>query len=729
MSNGFKNIQNLNIMFPHKYIKLYNTQDDWQQALDNHELEEVAVAAILESRDTTPDKYQYSIRTTNKDNERLGPYNALDPINYFGGLEIIWGYWGWKWKDITYNGETLHGGHFDNIKDTTAYPAIMDGYRLQHIDGLTISTPRVTEVGYFDASNVVSAQNAFSQYVTKINTFDYPKLKNIKFMFHTISSTLAQSDNVLNFPEVLDASNFCSNTVFLYTTSNFAINFGKVQELALPNNIRLNGNQPIYTKEGSIDINKYFKGLENCYDYSKLQDSRNIDSASTSYTANKYNFKLEPTYKGTEILKVPSFGPKSSFKYNGQATFISTGYQGNICYNSLIVARKTRTGVPSQSQQESTSYQKYVEQGLNIDDFKNIIIENPGGFLAGFCFKDNEQLPFYKKLNSAIMYSYCYFKNMTIEFDCTEGFYYPNSENTKKYYTEFFDCYFDNCNITLKNILNSDNINFSRVDFKCPPVKLGFQDTKSLSDCSINFKKSTIEDIDGVTFENCGIKATTNLSNCIVKMSATNAPSWETYGNVSNTSFIGTYRINKQQLSLLGGELSNINIDYYYYSIRIVAQSGDYSSVTITNLTEYAGNMTGKEVKTPILKGSATYQKVLYNPESVQEINYQELICNINGTESTTNNKDLNLSSNTVLTKINLGQGWRTLRIDHAKLVDKDSLYQSIVRREFVPTSSSGNGELWLHRDVWSQYTDEEKTFIQSKFDIVKVIEDESGTE
>ena len=149
------------LIMEHKYIRTFSTEEDYQEALENRELEEAVVSAIIGDRDETPDEYQYSVRTTNNDNEVLGKFNHEDPIKYFGGLEIIWGYWGWRWYDVEYDGETLHGGQFDPIKDTTTYPEINDGYRLQHIDNLIARTPKVTEVGYFDASNVVSAQSAF----------------------------------------------------------------------------------------------------------------------------------------------------------------------------------------------------------------------------------------------------------------------------------------------------------------------------------------------------------------------------------------------------------------------------------------------------------------------------------------------------------------------------------------------------------------------------------------
>ena len=712
-------------MIPHKYIKLYNTQEDWQQTLDSHELEEVAVAAILEDRQDTPDKYQYSTRTTNKDNERLGPYNALDPINYFGGLEIIWGYWGWKWEDVTYNGEVLHGGHFEAIKDTTVYPQIQDGYRLQHIDNLTASTPNVTKVGYFDASNVVSAQNAFKRNII-INTFDYPKLKNATRMFRHLSNYYLQGNN-LNFPELETMpETLCNGDIYLDSDPTYVINFGKVQSLNLiGSTIYIDGQRDYTSPDCVIDINKYFKGLDNCSDYSNLQsiELRNTSSSINIYLYNKYSFILEPTFNGTVAL--PALGPLSKVKLSYPATFGS--YENKeltlVSSCSSISAPSSQTSLNNWSKNK---YSTYVGKGLDID-YDKIIINYPSAYLAGFMFDTGEVLPFYSKIGDALMYRYCLFKGQNFEFDCTEGSYQSSGRST---FTEFEGCYCLDSNITLKNVLNHQSINLSKfTNSGNSTLDIGLQGVSELSDKKIKLNTTfNLLDVAGITFKGCEISdMKANLSDCTF-ISDLYYRDVDIIGSFNNVSFINGKSIYRK--ISLEGDFSNVSFDFgAQYTIELKNSEGDYSGVSVHNIVDNSTtSITCKSiVKTPILYGESThiqYNILSSSPNSIQEINFQNFKCL---PSSDINRLDVDLNQNTVLRIINLGQGWRTLRIGHAKLVDKDSLYQSIVRRQFVPTNSSGNGELWLHRDVWSQYTDEEKTFIQSKFDVIKVVEDESG--
>lgn len=172
-------------MFEHRYIKLFGTQDDYVAARDGRQFLECATAAITEDRTELNDRYQYSHRTTNSDDQRQGKYNSLDDINHYGGLEIIWGYWGWQWEDLEYNGQTLKGGHMIRLKTTSEYPQIYDGYRLQHINGLTSelgSSSQELKIGHFDNSNIISADNAFSYNVfldKSVNTWNVESCVNM----------------------------------------------------------------------------------------------------------------------------------------------------------------------------------------------------------------------------------------------------------------------------------------------------------------------------------------------------------------------------------------------------------------------------------------------------------------------------------------------------------------------------------------------------------------------
>lgn len=262
----------------HKYIRLAESEESYNLMLTNRELEEAAVVAIIDDREETPDTYQYSIRTTNKDNEVIGHYNAIDPIKTFGGLELIWGYFGWTWEDIEYEELPLRGGHFIIIKDTSEYPRIYDGYRLQHINNLCSELRKDTKIGYFDNSEVVSAENAFTTIVeNSYNTYYYgygkldeqdnvwSKLVNCTNMFHSKNNFTNWNlpTTELYLPEVVN----CNNLFREYTLDSCPIvNFDKLETIiTFTSNIyKQNYTKTLYFGDYEDSI---AKGLSKCYDY------------------------------------------------------------------------------------------------------------------------------------------------------------------------------------------------------------------------------------------------------------------------------------------------------------------------------------------------------------------------------------------------------------------------------------------------------------------------------
>ena len=84
--------------YEHKYITLFNNEESyWNKETS---FEEVNYSAIkTELTDNSKRNYQPSIRTTNKDNEYIMNYWKSDVMRGKFFLEIIWGYFGWEWKD------------------------------------------------------------------------------------------------------------------------------------------------------------------------------------------------------------------------------------------------------------------------------------------------------------------------------------------------------------------------------------------------------------------------------------------------------------------------------------------------------------------------------------------------------------------------------------------------------------------------------------------------------
>lgn len=86
--------------YEHKYITLFNNEESYWNKESS--FEEVNYSAIkTELTDDSKRNYQPSIRTTNKDNEYIMNYWKSDVMRGKFFLEIIWGYFGWEWKDYT----------------------------------------------------------------------------------------------------------------------------------------------------------------------------------------------------------------------------------------------------------------------------------------------------------------------------------------------------------------------------------------------------------------------------------------------------------------------------------------------------------------------------------------------------------------------------------------------------------------------------------------------------
>lgn len=203
------------ITFPilkHKWIKLYNSSEEQQQDYEAGNYTECCYWIIKDpnANESNELTYQYSIRTTNNDNEKLGHYYSVEETDNWSGLEIIWGYFGWEFIDYEYEGEQLLGGNFFEKITTSEVRSITDGDRLQHINNFLGSQNSITVINTFDNSNIISAMNLNGYRPTDTNRQltchinDWENVKNAQGMFQNTQVTF--DNNILNLPKATDCS-------------------------------------------------------------------------------------------------------------------------------------------------------------------------------------------------------------------------------------------------------------------------------------------------------------------------------------------------------------------------------------------------------------------------------------------------------------------------------------------------------------------------------------------
>lgn len=180
--------------YEHKYLTLFDNEEGYRNKEDS--FEEVNYSAVkTENSDDSKRNYQPSNRVTNKDDEYIMNYWKSDVMRGKFFLEIIWGYFGWEWKDYELNGRSLAGGNLYKVKEIEVVRSIIDGYRLQHINNFLNSQDKVVLVEWFDVSNIIAANNAFARLTYPDNgSGDLPNL-----------SYLGMTLNITGFPEVVQA--------------------------------------------------------------------------------------------------------------------------------------------------------------------------------------------------------------------------------------------------------------------------------------------------------------------------------------------------------------------------------------------------------------------------------------------------------------------------------------------------------------------------------------------
>lgn len=154
---GKLNINPQDYIPEHKYIRLYNNEQEYQSDIDNHILEECAYCLVNKGNDVTESDYQPSHRTTNGDNLKILKYLTEDRINLWAGLKIIWGYFGWEETTYELDGEELLGGKFYKVRPMSVVKTVPDLYQYQHLINFAKDINTITEYEEQDFSTIKAA--------------------------------------------------------------------------------------------------------------------------------------------------------------------------------------------------------------------------------------------------------------------------------------------------------------------------------------------------------------------------------------------------------------------------------------------------------------------------------------------------------------------------------------------------------------------------------------------
>ena len=241
----------LNVALPelkHKWIKIYDTEEqrlneeeNWQ---DNYEECCVSVDKNSLAGDSNKEEYQYSVRTTNNDNEKKGTYYNIEIPHYWAGLEIIWGYFGWEYIDYEYNGQKLKGGNLFKKIECTTVKTIPDGLKLQHINNFLGSQNKITKIEYFDNTNIISAENLVG-YIN--NNF-----------YNNFRETTIYIDN---WPNVINAKGMFQNAKWNINNNEVLISTIRLYIINLPN--AKDCSYLFYLSSSNSNDNKYFPIIPN----------------------------------------------------------------------------------------------------------------------------------------------------------------------------------------------------------------------------------------------------------------------------------------------------------------------------------------------------------------------------------------------------------------------------------------------------------------------------------
>lgn len=421
----------LNIEIPqleHKYIRLYDTEAEYEADKDTYEEVCYSIIKSIEATEDNYSEYQYSTRTTNNDNEVKGKYWDMETPDIYAGLEIIWGYFGWEWVDFEWNGEILKGGNFYQVKPMEIVKSIPDGDRLQHINNWLQYTPNIKSIEEFDTSNIISAKYAFAKAISYNINFDitFPKLENASYMFH--------SAKVLN--KTLDLPNLIDASYMFYNADSILF----IKPIIASNKVKTVSNIYNGAQINFIQINNNTVTLEDLF-WEGISESCN-DYTSAFYRGfHDVTFNFHIKNITDDIIKFDNF-LRGTYSSVGEESF------NNIVLN--LTAEKGVKGISLKfvNKNYGNLNNNPFNYKINLDNNIKKVISNLE--LSNFYYLNPPIDTFWNEFNFYKIYNNCKFRNFVVNYN-------PTGEDITELYNNQYLISFKP--ITINNIENEDKFN------------------------------------------------------------------------------------------------------------------------------------------------------------------------------------------------------------------------------------------------------------------------------
>ena len=661
--------------YEHKYLSVFDNNEDYEE--QTTVIEECNWSAIRDPNQTDVDKKDYypSVRPTNEDNKYVMNWYSSDELKKKFALEITWGYYGFEWVDYEYNGEILKGGNLYIIKEITKVPTVADGYRLQHINNFLNTQSKVTEIEWFDTSNIVSAVHAFSA-VNKLllNISEWKKLEDATNMFNNVNElSYAENITTVDLPKVKIIDYMFSAKRYTQSVSYYEKIFNSSVKYKITNAIT----SAAHLFEGNI-IKLIDKPVINLFE----EYFTNIDFS------NCLNFE--------DLLSYAKFSTTYPMPIE-EATININFYDGDFDENKIINLNRLLYGL-------------HYNNNANIPQITINIINNNYISIREFCAAAN----IFKKKNDKIIFSDinkikdCYhaFSTITFNYDipikhviygCNmEGIYYQATINVA---TEF-DFSPNNIFYTYNDFICKDAFLYAKIN-----KDFIFKNVDKLYHCyfdNITFSEPIFFDYDLVSEDNIYDKPrhitfkNTNITGIkdqelIIKYDPNNSSKWN-----SSTGYLFN------------------NCKYIDFS-----NSNVILNISCTNNNQYIRffNNCSSMIKTPILKGTMQLdyyaQDMFTGCISLEEIDGEDLKI------SRFSNYVLNLSTCVNLKYIRLKEMYCGLNLQNCTKLDSAVLYNTL-------SKNTHDSDLTIMKNVYDQFSDEQKTILIGLFPSINIVENET---
>lgn len=676
--------------YEHKYLSVFDNNEDYEE--QTAVIHECNWSAIRDPNQTEEDENDYypSVRPTNEDNKYVMKWYSSDELKKKFALEITWGYYGFEWVDYEYNGEILKGGNLYTIKEITKVPTIADGYRLQHINNFLNTQTKVTEIERFDTSNIISAAKSFYKgYVDNttpiaIHINNWPSLENATEMFYGVDSII-YDENIINMPNVkiidgMFAAQQYRNSINYYIKyfKNDNIKYKLGNSVISANNLFAGNILKVYERNTINVLDEYFKDYNfiNCLDFSYLLSGSLLQVSRDSVDECNIIIDLKDgEFNENKVISLDSALYRLDIKNRNLLPIIIIDfiYNNNIIIKDLMMS----------------SDLSFINDGdlIRFSDINKI--KDCTNAFYGITF--NYFIPIDRIIPNCIMtkvYNIARI-NFAGEFD-----YAPNDE----YYTkddiigqDIFYSATINKDFIFKNVDRLYHCFFNDIEFS-EPIVFNYD----LINNNISYDSPRY-----VTFANSNIAGIKDQE-------------------LSITYKVGNYSDKKDPLFLTTCKMFEgcAYIDFtnsnFTLNLDIATSYGGFFELTM-----FKGCSSMKT--TPILKGKLqddyAIKDIFKDCTSLEEIRGEELELY---EDSTNMDYGINLSTSPNLKYIRLKGIGKCLNLQNCTMLDKDVLYNTFMNNTKILN------EIKLMKNVFDQYTEEEKNTLLNKISIINVVENES---